>query len=148
MGVGIAVVCGLVMANFYEWWIHKYILHVMGKKNGNFWRFHWDEHHGTARKHANADVKVYLKEILALLLLVGIHTPMLYVSMPMFVTIATYAILYYTLHRYSHLNPVWGKKYMRWHWDHHMGKNQDSNWCILFPLFDYILGTREKSQHT
>jgi sterol desaturase/sphingolipid hydroxylase (fatty acid hydroxylase superfamily) len=25
-----------------------------------------------------------------------------------------------------------------------MGKDQDSNWCVTFPLFDYILGTRRK----
>jgi len=138
------ILLGLVMANLYEWFIHKYVLHVLGKRKGNFWKFHWSEHHNTCRQNNNHDTKVYGKEIVALLLLVLLHLPLYYVDPIILTTVVVYAILYYTLHRYSHLRPEWGKKHMRWHWDHHMGKDQDRNWCILFPLADYIFGTRQK----
>ena len=29
------------------------------------------------------------------------------------------------------------------HYDHHMGKNQDANWCVTHPFFDWVMGTRE-----
>jgi sterol desaturase/sphingolipid hydroxylase (fatty acid hydroxylase superfamily) len=31
---------------------------------------------------------------------------------------------------------------MTGHYDHHMGKNQDSNWCVTRPWFDWVMGTR------
>jgi hypothetical protein len=31
------------------------------------------------------------------------------------------------------------------HYDHHMGSNQDANWCVSYPWFDWILGTRLRS---
>ena len=34
------------------------------------------------------------------------------------------------------------RRWAPWHYDHHMGKNQDANWCVTFPLWDHILGTR------
>ena len=54
------------------------------------------------------------------------------------------SFFYYFAHRKSHLDVQWGKKWMPWHFDHHMGKNQDLNWCVVFPLWDHILGTRKK----
>ncbi len=33
---------------------------------------------------------------------------------------------------------------MPWHYDHHMGKDQNSNWCVTHPLFDMVLGTRKE----
>ena len=51
---------------------------------------------------------------------------------------------YYFVHKKAHLNPEWAKEKLPWHYEHHMGKNQDSNWCVTFPLWDYILGTRQK----
>jgi hypothetical protein len=33
-------------------------------------------------------------------------------------------------------------KKIPWHYDHHMNSNQDANWCVTKPWFDYILGTR------
>ena len=53
------------------------------------------------------------------------------------------ALAYFLIHRKSHLDPSWAKKYAPWHYDHHMGKNQDANWCVTFPLWDHILGTRK-----
>ena len=49
---------------------------------------------------------------------------------------------YYYLHRRAHLEPEWAKKKLPWHYDHHMNSNQDANWCVTKPWFDYLLGTR------
>jgi len=38
----------------------------------------------------------------------------------------------------------WGKKKMPWHYDHHMGKNQDSNWGVTVEWPDKLFNTREK----
>ena len=53
------------------------------------------------------------------------------------------AFNYYRVHRKSHTDTDWGKTHLPWHYDHHMGKNQDSNWCVTKPWMDLIMDTRE-----
>ena len=53
------------------------------------------------------------------------------------------AVNYYFKHKKSHLDPQWCREHMPWHYDHHMGPNQDMNWCVTKPWFDIIMGTRE-----
>ena len=45
------------------------------------------------------------------------------------------------MHRRAHLQPEWARK-IPWHYDHHMNSNQDANWCVTKPWFDYLMGTR------
>lgn len=52
------------------------------------------------------------------------------------------ALNYYYIHRRAHLEPEWARTKIPWHYDHHMNSNQDANWCVTKPWFDYILGTR------
>ena len=54
-----------------------------------------------------------------------------------------YAILFSVIHNYSHKNPEWTKKWIPWHYDHHM-KYQNDNMNVVLPIFDYIMGTRKK----
>jgi sterol desaturase/sphingolipid hydroxylase (fatty acid hydroxylase superfamily) len=42
------------------------------------------------------------------------------------------------------MNPEWAKKHLRWHYEHHMGKDQNKNFCVTKPWFDWIMGTRVK----
>src|SRR5690606_15024611 len=49
---------------------------------------------------------------------------------------------YYRVHRKAHENPEWARKYLPWHYDHHMGRDQEQNWCVTFPFWDYVMGTR------
>ena len=49
---------------------------------------------------------------------------------------------YYYIHRRAHLEPDWAKRKIPWHYDHHMNSNQDANWCVTKPWFDYVMGTR------
>jgi sterol desaturase/sphingolipid hydroxylase (fatty acid hydroxylase superfamily) len=50
--------------------------------------------------------------------------------------------LYYRRHKRSHEDPGWAREHLRWHYDHHMGPDQDCNWCVTFPWFDHVMGTR------
>ncbi|MFN7975569.1 MAG: sterol desaturase family protein [Acidobacteriota bacterium] len=144
---------GLVYANATEWVMHKYVLHGLGRRKKTFWSFHWDEHHGAARRNGMID-EDYLhllsgwngqtKEIAALLGAALIHVPLFAVA-PGFALGAVYgAVNYYRVHRKAHLDPAWAREHLPWHVDHHMGPNQDANWCVTRPWFDWVMGTREK----
>ena len=138
----------LIVSNLYEWIAHKYILHGLGKKKSSFFYFHW-AHHKNTRKHGGYDSdyehpKESLKEVLLLLLLVVANMPLFWLFPVAATTMTIYSFVYYFAHRKLHLDVQWGKKWMPWHFDHHMGKNQDLNWCVVFPLWDHILGTRKK----
>lgn len=50
---------------------------------------------------------------------------------------------YYVKHCRSHEDPQWARENLPWHYDHHMGPNQDSNWGVVRPWMDHIMGTRE-----
>lgn len=46
------------------------------------------------------------------------------------------------MHKKSHLDPEYARTRIPWHYDHHMNANQNANWCVTRPWFDYIMGTR------
>jgi len=48
------------------------------------------------------------------------------------------------MHQKAHQDVEWAKKYMPWHYDHHMGRNQHANWGVTTAFWDLIMGTREK----
>lgn len=143
---------GLVYGNGLEWFLHKYLLHEEGKKKDNFFRFHFAEHHKEARLHDFKD-KFYesslfewnpqSKEVVSLGLATLVHLPTAFVSPGFFLGLAFSGGYYYFVHKKSHLNPDWARENIPWHYDHHMGPDQDKNFCVTFPLFDYIMGTRE-----
>ena len=144
---------GLVYANAMEWVIHKYMLHGRGRDKKSFWSFHWHDHHQTVRKNDmfddayNEPLFVWgpkSKEIVALVGGALVHAPLLPVA-PFYVTgVWLSAANYYRVHRKAHLDPAWAKEHLPWHVDHHMGPNQHANWCVSYPLWDYVMGTREK----
>ncbi len=153
----IALVLGfplaLLYANATEWFVHKYLLHGLGANKKSFWSFHWHDHHKASRQSEMIDEKYQgqmfrkwdsqAKEAVALLGGALIHLPLI-PFVPTFVAgVFASSILYYFVHRRSHLDEEWAKKRVPWHWDHHMGPNQHANWCVTYPLFDHILGTRE-----
>jgi len=140
-----------VYANAAEWWIHKNVLHGPGKKRESFWSFHFHEHHNASRRHDMVD-EAYTsrpmgwnaqgKEALGILGLAAIHTPLAPVAPGFVLGVWCSAALYYRRHKKAHLDPEWGRKHIPWHVDHHMGPNQDANWCVTFPWFDHVMGTR------
>lgn len=148
--IGFAV--GMVYANAAEWVIHKRILHGRGKKRDSFWSFHFHEHHQASRRHAMIDEDYHRsvigwhgqgKEALALSLAALAHAPLLPVAPGFTIGVWTSAALYYRRHKRAHLDPAWAREHLPWHYDHHMGPDQDKNWCVTFPWFDHVMGTRE-----
>lgn len=150
-------VAGLILANGFEWVAHKYLLHGVHRKGKS--RFsptpkqmqsHW-AHHREVRTTSFED-ECYVQglkswrtrnELLSLAVVGGLSSAMVYpFSKGMALAFCYSAGNYYYVHRRSHLAPEWAKHRIPWHYDHHMNSNQDANWCVTRPWFDYILGTR------
>lgn len=146
----------LIFANGFEWYAHKYILHGIPRPGESRYspiptsmKSHW-QHHKIVRTTDYRDDGYEeglsnwrtRDEVTSLLKLTAITS----LAMPVapFFTLGTYyaAARYFYVHRRSHLEPEWGKKTIPWHYDHHMNTNQDANWCVTRPWFDYIMGTR------
>lgn len=148
---------GLVVANGFEWIAHKYILHGTHRSGKPRYspvpesmKSHW-EHHREVRKTAFHD-HGYVEgisnwrtknEIISLAVVATSTSLMFYpVSKGMAFAAVYSACNYYYIHRRAHLEPDWAMKKIPWHYDHHMNSNQDANWCVTKPWFDYVLGTR------
>lgn len=146
----------LFVANGFEWYAHKYLLHGVPRPGQPRYsplptnmKSHW-AHHKLVRTQGYHD-DGYLEgwsnwrtrnEITSLLKVTGIITLAFPVA-PFFVLGSYYAAgKYFYVHRRSHLDPEWGRKRIPWHYDHHMNSNQDANWCVTRPWFDYLMGTR------
>lgn len=149
----IGIPIGLVYANAGEWVIHKYVLHGLGKNRKSFWSFHWHDHHRTARRNDMYDPQYEkplfdwnpkTRELIALTGAAVAHLPLFPVA-PFFTATVILSIAnYYRVHKRSHLDPEWARRHLPWHVDHHMGKNQNENWCVTHPLFDWVMGTRRR----
>jgi len=72
------------------------------------------------------------------------HAPLLLYFPAFTITVLIYAFIYLVLHRKSHQHIEFFKKWLPWHYEHHMGRNQNANWCVICPLMDHVMGTREK----
>lgn len=148
----IGIPLGLAYANAFEWAFHRYVLHGLGKKKGSFWSFHFHEHHRESRKHEMADPgyakspftwNAQGKEALALAAGAVAALPMLPIA-PFFAGTVLYSLgRYYVQHKRAHLDPAWAKEHLPWHYAHHMGRDQDMNWCVTRPWFDKVMGTYE-----
>ena len=147
---------GLLYANAGEWLVHKYILHALGKKLHSFWAYHLHEHHAVCTSNSMLDPgyrKLTLttwntqsKELLVLAGFVLLHAP-IFLIFPLFTSVVYASLaLYYYKHRKAHLDPVWARRHLRWHYEHHLGGNICANWCVTWPWFDYLMGTRVKSK--
>ncbi|OTG69427.1 hypothetical protein B9T25_02290 [Acinetobacter sp. ANC 4470] len=148
---------GLVVANGFEWVAHKYILHGTHRSGKpryspvpDSMKSHW-EHHREVRKttfHDHGYVEGISNwrtknEIISLAVVAGAASVLFYpISKGMAAAAVYSACNYYYIHRRAHLEPDWAMKKIPWHYDHHMNSNQDANWCVTKPWFDYILGTR------
>ncbi len=142
----------LAYSNAWEWVIHKYVLHNRGKNKKSYWAFHWHDHHQHSRRNQmlDGDYKDPFfswnpkqKELLGLVGAGVLHAPLLPVA-PFFTTGVWYSLFrYYHVHKRSHSEPSWGQTHLPWHYDHHMGADQNANWCVTKPWFDYVMGTRK-----
>jgi len=143
---------GIFLGIFIEWNAHKYLLHNV--PNRLFSKSHFSVHHKKCRKNNNfdddylnfppTDLENGLAEIVLLISAVVATTPIMLFSFYLWLGLVFHAVVYYLLHRKSHIDVEWGKKWLPWHYDHHMGKNQNANWGVTTPIFDWVFGTRKK----
>lgn len=155
--ITLQLLLGLIYANLGEWLFHKFILHGLGKKPGSIWAFHWHEHHDICAQNAMLDLSYQhitvstwnarAKELVVFFGTFLIHMPLLW-YLPAF-CLGLYAslVLYYVRHRKAHLDPDWARTHLNWHYEHHLSPNA-GNWCVTWPWFDYLLGTRFKPDQT
>jgi hypothetical protein len=149
----ISVPAGLFYANLVEWLIHKYLLHGVGANRASFWSFHWHDHHQEARKQNMFDSQYVqplliwrspqVKEAASVAAIALVHLPLLPFFPVFTVIVVASAARYYFVHRRAHMDHEWGKKNVPWHFDHHMGRDQNANWCATSPWFDILMGTRK-----
>lgn len=150
-------IAGLVVANAFEWVAHKYVLHGTHRKGKprfsplpTSMKSHW-EHHKVVRK-VNFYDDAYTQglshwrtenEVISVCIAAGVFGAAFYPFSKGMALAACYsACNYYYTHRRAHLEPEWARKKIPWHYDHHMNSNQDANWCVTKPWFDYVMGTR------
>ncbi len=149
----IGIPLAILGANATEWVVHKHVLHGLGRNRASWWAFHWHTHHRNARRQHFRDEE-YERSVLepgnakqkeALALIAGglLVAPLLPVAPFFTVTAWLCGVDYYIKHRRSHLDPEWARQHLPWHYDHHMGPNQDANWCVTRPWMDIVMGTRE-----
>ena len=147
----IGIPIGLLYSNAAEWWIHKRLLHALGKNKSSIWNFHRSEHHRNVRNNGFHDPEYNKpfwdrrgprKEVLGVLGLMALHLPLAPIA-PWFTATVVYSgYNFIRKHKKAHLDPEWAYKNLRCHYDHHMGKNQDANFSITQPWFDHLIGTR------
>jgi len=146
---------GLLYANAGEWLVHKHVLPAPGKNRGGFWAYHLNEHHALCTSNSMLDPgyqKLTLttwntqsKELVVLAGIVLLHAPIFFVFPTFTSAVYTSLAIYYYKHRKAHLDPVWARWALLWHYEHHLGGTR-ANWCVTWPWFDYLLGTRVKSK--
>jgi len=140
------------IGSFIEWFAHKYILHNFKIKSLS--HYHFGRHHQQCRKNEGHDSdylsfppkkwETGIHEIVALVCATILSAPIILISGWLWTFLCIYMCLYYYLHRKMHIQPSWGKKWFPWHWKHHMGKDQNANWGVTNPIFDYIFNTTKK----
>lgn len=146
---------GVLTANAFEWYAHKYLLHGTRTPEGrkspvpSTMKSHWAHHKlvrtgafqdaGYVEGYRNWRTRNEVNSLLALCAATSLALPV-----APFFTLGTWysAGNYFYKHRKAHLNPEWAKANLPWHYDHHMNANQDANWCVTRPWFDYLMGTR------
>lgn len=149
----IGIPIGLAVANVAEWVVHKHLLHGRGRNKKSMWAFHWNEHHKNSRRNEMVDdtygrspfgMHAQGKELIALAAAGAAVLPLAPIA-PFYTGTILYCIgEYYCKHKRSHEDPEWAREHLPWHYDHHMGPNQDANWGVVRPWMDYLMGTREK----
>ena len=133
---------GLLIANGIEWQMHRFI-HRRGREKGKFWSFHVHAHHVTTRANGFTDPNCGPRP--RMLLWSGlVALPLSFIVHGVSLGMLSGALLYWYIHHKAHRDPEFALRWIPWHVEHHMAPNQDENWCVTFPLFDWIMGTRVK----
>ena len=147
MNIFFQLAIGWLYGHVFEYIAHKHILHNK-KKFKTLVRNHFKTHHNASRKNGMYD-KNYNRlvsskfEIVSLLSILILNFPVAFLLPYFYGMIAWSVTSYYFLHRLSHLNVEWGKKWLPWHYEHHMGKDQHTNWGVRLPIIDKFFKTSQ-----
>lgn len=145
---------GYIYATAMEWVVHNLVYHKLGRALGGTWNFHLKEHHRDTRRGRGVDASfaerrwgwnAHGREAMGLALMVLLHLPLVLLSttgIVTFATIAGMAVYYHYCHWKSHADPAWCRERLPWHWEHHMGRTLDANYCLTSDWFDRLMGTR------
>ena len=128
----------------HRWWLHN-------RKRKHWFKDHFGDHHKIARKNHMYDPRSYSKvdprgdrEVKGLVFLAAIHGPVVIWFPCAYLVLVCSAISYFLVHRRAHQDFKWAREHAPWHFDHHMGKNQNMNWGVRLPWVDWIVRTREE----
>ena len=140
------ILAAWLYSHIFEYLAHRYVLHGHKKFKYAF-KHHFAQHHGVSRKNemydSNYENLISSKfELASLLLITTLHFPVYFLFPYAYGILVMSMMSYYILHRKAHTNVDWGRKWLPWHYDHHMGKNQHLNWGVRLPIVDYVVGTR------
>ena len=148
----VGIPLGLAYANLVEWLLHKYLLHGVGSDRESAWSFHWHDHHRASRKAQMFDPQYVnplltwgspqLKELLSVSAITLAHVPLIFVFPAFGLAVVYSGVRYYFVHRRAHMDPERARVHLPWHGDHHLGRDQNANWCATAPWFDVLMGTR------
>ena len=136
-------VLGFLYGSILEYVIHRYVFHKLGKKKNSIFSYHVRGDHRLAAKNNFIDLTMSKVEFYGLIALVAIHLPVLYISFGFWLGVTLFAIAFKILHGIQHAYPEFTKKYMTWHWDHHM-TSPNKNFGVVVPWVDYLFLTRKK----
>jgi hypothetical protein len=147
LGIPIA----LAVFSYGEWATHKFLLHGLGRDKQSRLSFHYHDHHRSVRRHGGYDpayegpvwsTPTQAREAIGLAAVALAHVPLFPIA-PLYTATIWYCLLRYRRHhRRSHLDPDWARRHLPWHYEHHMG-DQDQNFGVVWPWFDRLAGTRE-----
>jgi hypothetical protein len=146
------VAAGYVLAVSLEWTVHNLFFHRLGKRKGSIFGFHYHDHHRAVRRAGGGDPAFegsrlawngYGREFWGIVVAATLVSPVALVAPVFWVTAVLSGWHYHVVHTRSHQDPEWCRTHLRWHWDHHMGKNPDTNWGVTNQWLDRLLGTRQ-----
>ena len=149
----IGIPIGLAVFAAGEWATHKYLLHDLGRDKASRFSFHFHGHHQSVRRHGFYDpdyegpvwrTATQSREAIGLTVVGLAHLPIFPIAPFYTATVWWCLARYRRLHRRAHLDPEWGRNNLSWHYDHHMGANQDRNFGVTTDWFDKLVGTRRK----
>ena len=146
---------GWIYGYIMEYVFHRWIFHSnrLGKNKNSIFSFHFREHHRKSRIGKMRD-KTYdkititgcsssKKEIIGLMFVNVIHFPIIFIFPFAYLSMMLNSVHYFYMHRKSHVDIEWSKKNMPWHYDHHLGIDQDSNYGIRSDIIDRLLFTKK-----
>jgi len=147
----IGIPIGLALFAAGEWATHKYLLHDLGRDKTSRFAFHFHGHHQSVRRNGFYDpdyegpvwsTPTQSREAIGLAVAGLLHVPLFPIAPFYTATIWWSLARYRRVHRRAHLDPEWGRRHLRWHYDHHMGPNQDRNFGVTTDWWDRLVGTR------